>query len=154
MQEHLVVPVGARSVREGVDVNLRVHEEVGRLLEGRYPGFTGGTDDENAWAADLDDVSAFEILERAASMVQEEKSTEIRLGLDLAADRLWDPQQGVYIYRREGVARTPAEQLAFLRELVGHFRLVYVEDAFHSRDFGSFRALSGTGWRPLSRLCR
>ena len=142
MQEHLVVPVGARTFRHAVVVNIKVHERVGRMLEERDPAFTGGADDENAWAANLNDVEALELLERAASSVADEEGIEIRLGLDLAADRLWDPEGGQYRYAREGAARTPAQQLRFLCELVDRFRLVFVEDAFHSSDFESFAQLN------------
>ncbi len=92
MQEHLVVPLGIKSVKQGIRINLLVHEEVGRLLEKKDPAFAGGTDDENAWTANLNDFEAFEILERACKKISDEQGVELRIGLDLAADRLWDPK--------------------------------------------------------------
>lgn len=141
MQEHLAAPIGAKTVRHAVELNLEVHKEVASLLTDKYPQFVGGTDDENAWAADLDDWTSFEILERACKQVEDRHGLEIRMGLDLAADRLWDAKNKRYHYQREGVARTTAEQIDYLAQLIERFRLFYAEDCFHSNDYDSFAKL-------------
>jgi enolase len=141
MQEHLVVPLGAKTIRQAVELNLEVHQTVETLLEAKYPNFVGGTDDENAWAADLDDRTAFEILEQACRQVEDRHGLEIRMGLDLAADRLWDRTNNLYNYNREGVSRTTEQQIDYLAELIDRFRLYYAEDCFHSNDYESFAKL-------------
>ena len=142
MQEHLIVPLGINSMAQGVKVNLRVHEAVGKLLGKKDPAFVGGTDDENAWAANLNDVEALTVLSEGCRKVSDSEGVEIRMGLDLAADRLWDPGQKKYHYSREGVTRTPKEQIDFLVELIEKFNLIYVEDGFQSNDYESFAALN------------
>jgi enolase len=62
--------------------------------------------------------------------------------LDLAADRLWDPSAKVYRYAREGTTRTSQQQLDYLTELVNRFRMIWVEDGFHSNDYEGFAALN------------
>jgi enolase len=142
MQEHLAVPIGARTVKQAIEINLKVHQQVGKLLEKRDPGFVGGTDDENAWAANLNDVQALQILKEATDQIADAEGVEIRMGLDLAADRLWDPARKIYHYAREGTTRSPQLQLHFLDELIERFHLVYVEDGFNSNDFESFARLN------------
>ena len=142
MQEHLVVPLGIKSIRQGVQTNLLVHEEVGRLLEKKDPAFAGGTDDENAWTANLNDFEAFEILEEACKIISDRQQVELRIGLDIAADRLWDAKAKVYRYTREGTTRTTAQQIDYLTELVDRFNMVYVEDGFNSNDYEGFAALN------------
>jgi enolase len=88
MQEHMVLPIGARSVRQAIEINLEVHREAGALLERRDIGFAGGMDDEDAWAANLNDVQALEIIDEARKKVEDRHGLAIRMGLDLAADRL------------------------------------------------------------------
>ena len=141
MQEHLAAPIGAKTVRQAVELNLEVHKFVESLLEAKYPNFVGGTDDEKAWVADLDDRTSFEILERGCKQVEDLHGLEIRMGLDLAGDRLWDPEKKRYIYHREGVTRTTEEQIDYLAELIDRFRLFYAEDCFHSNDYESFAKL-------------
>lgn len=142
MQEHLVLPKGAKSIYQAIAINLQVHEEVGRLLEQKDPGFAGGTDDENSWTANLNDVEALEVLALACDKISQKEGMEIRMGLDLAADRLWDAQAGIYRYHREGTERTTRQQLDFLGELIEKFNLIYVEDGFNSNDYESFADLN------------
>jgi enolase len=142
MQEHLIIPLGISTVKQGVQINILVHEEVGRLLEKKDPAFVGGTDDENAWTANLNDFEAFEILEEACRKMSDQQGIELRIGLDLAADRLWDLKEKVYRYTREGTTRTTQQQLDYLTQLVDRFSMLYVEDGFNSNDYESFAALN------------
>jgi enolase len=66
---------------------------------------------------------------------------KFRLGLDLAADRLWDRQTQKYQYIREGKTRNTEEQVNFVESLVQKFDLYYVEDAFNSNDYKAFSEL-------------
>jgi enolase len=142
MQEHLAVPIGARSVKQAIEINLKVHEKLGKLLEMKDSGFAGGTDDENAWTANLNDVQALQVLKQAIDEIANAEGVEIRMGLDLAADRLYDPARKIYRYVREGMTRTPQQQLEFLSELIEKFDLIYVEDGFNSNDYDSFALLN------------
>lgn len=141
MQEHLVVAINPGSYREAVEWNILVHHEVGRLLAARDRTFTGGSDDERAWAADLDDSTALEIIAEAAATVGRVTGARFRLGLDVAADRFWDRDEGVYRYDRAGLTLDPAEHVDFIEGLVRRFDLGYVEDAFESTDYASFAEL-------------
>jgi enolase len=142
MQEHLALPLAARTFKDAVQMNILLHEEAGRLLEKRDKHFTGGCDDERAWAADLDDSQALELLTEACQAIARKTGTLFRLGLDLAADRLWNPDKKRYLYRREGKSRDTEEQIAFVEHLVKAFDLCYVEDAFNSRDYEAFAELN------------
>lgn len=142
MQEHLIVPIGAATVKQAIELNLRVHDQVGKLLEKKDPGFAGGTDDENAWAANLNDVEALQVVREAVDRIADAEGIEIRMGLDLAADRFWDPARKVYRYDREGASRSPEQQVDFLGGLIERFNLIYVEDGFNSNDYDSFALLN------------
>lgn len=142
MQEHMVLPIGCKSVRQAIEINLKVHKEAGRLLEKRDIGFAGGMDDEDAWAANLNDVQALEVIEEAKKRIEDETGISIRMGLDLAADRLWNSIKNVYRYEREGIERSASQQLEFVQSLMDRFDLVYVEDAFNSNDYDSFATLT------------
>lgn len=142
MQEHMVLPVGARTVRQAIETNLKVHRQAGKLLEKKDPGFSGGMDDEDAWAANLNDVEALKVILEAKKIIEDEEGREIRMGIDLAADRLWNAERKMYCYTREGIDRTTQQQLTFVGELIERFNLTYVEDAFQSSDYESFALLN------------
>jgi enolase len=141
MQEHLVVPVGASHLATAIRANILVHEETGRILEKADPHFAGGTDDECAWTADLNDYQALEMLSEACAAVTKKTGITFRKGLDVAADRLWDPARRAYVYDREKILRTTEEQINYMEDLVRTFDLYYVEDPFQSDDFVAFAEL-------------
>jgi len=149
MQEHLVLPISARCFKEAVELNIIVHEETGKLLEKRDKNFTGGTDDEHAWASNLNDYQSLEIVSEACTIVNQKTGAEFRLGLDVAADRLWDSNKKQYVYSREGEVRNTEEQIDFMESLTKKFNLCYVEDAFHSNDYKAFAELR----KRVGNLC-
>jgi enolase len=142
MQEHLVLPVSARSFQEAVKLNIMVHEETGRMLAVRDTVFCGGMDDERAWTANLNDYEALEVLSEACSIVTHNTGAELRMGLDVAADRIWNAEKEQYMYTREGISRTTDEQIDYMESLIRTFNLFYVEDGFNSNDYGAFAELN------------
>ncbi len=141
MQEHLALPVSAKSLKEAVQMNILLHEVTGDLLEKRDRNFTGGSDDERAWTVDMDDTQCLEVLAEAVEIMRRKTGSKFRLGLDLAADRLWDRRKQEYQYTREGKIRGTEEQIDFVENLVKKFDLYYVEDAFNSNDYKAFSEL-------------
>ena len=142
IQEFLVLAVGAPTFIEAAEANVLVHKKLGEIIGRLDVNFTGGKGDEGAWAPNLTSEEALEALVEACETVSEEVGFECRAGLDVAASSLWNPKEQKYIYARDGVKRDPGEQLEYMREIIGKYRLVYVEDPFQEDDFESFRELS------------
>ena len=142
IQEFLVLPHGAESFLEAAATNIKVHRTVGDALGKKDKLFNEGKSDEGAWAANVDNSQALDILAGACEEVSSESGLECGLGIDVAASSLWDSKQRKYVYERENVKRDPAEQLDFILDLVKKYHLVYVEDAFHEEDFKSFEELT------------
>lgn len=136
IQEFLVIPTGAKSFLEAQRTNSEVHRKVRDELKAR--GIFAAKGDEGAWAAQISDETAFEILNRAIEAVEKETGVEVRLGLDFAASELWNGEK--YVYREKTLSRE--EQLNYVVNLVEKYELLYVEDPFHEEDFESFSQLT------------
>jgi enolase len=95
----------------------------------------GGKGDEGAWAPNLDDNKALDVVAEAAEDVSDELGVDVRVGLDVASSTLWDEKDKSYVYRREGTRRSPSEQIDYILDLIRVYRLVYVEDPLHEEDF-------------------
>ncbi len=141
IQEFLVLPVGAGGIEEAIQVNAKAH---GRAKEELLKaGCTSlGRGDEGAWAPDLKDTEALEVLSKACGEVAEETGIELRLGLDVAASELWDATKKKYVYEREGVERSSEEQVEHMLELSEKYSLYYVEDPLEENDFEGFAELT------------
>ncbi|KPV61940.1 MAG: Enolase [Candidatus Bathyarchaeota archaeon BA1] len=141
IQEVLVLPLKAGTFSDAVGANVLVHREVGSLLKHVDATFTGGRGDEGAWAPNIKNEDALEVVAKACEEVSQDLGIECRVGVDMAASTLWSPREGCYAYARDGVKRDPGEQLEFLLHLIEKYHLVYVEDPFHEEDFENFAEL-------------
>jgi len=136
IQEFLVVPGGAADTEEAVFANAAVHRHVKDLLKKNNKSC--GKGDEGAWAPQIDDALAFELIAEATGLVADEMNVEVDMGLDIAASQMWDGN--AYKYRK--TVRSTEDQIAYIAELVDKYNLVYVEDPLHEDDFDAFSELN------------
>ena len=136
IQEFLVVPGGAADTEEAVFANAAVHRHVKDLLKKNNKSC--GKGDEGAWAPQIDDALAFELIAEATGLVADEMNVEVDMGLDIAASQMWDGN--AYKYRK--TVRSAEDQIAYVAELVDKYNLVYVEDPLHEDDFDAFSELN------------
>ncbi|RQG98329.1 phosphopyruvate hydratase [Natrarchaeobius oligotrophus] len=140
IQEFLAAPVGAPNVEDAVFANAAVHAAVSDLLAER--GVPSGKGDEGAWAPSIDDETAFEIVDEAVSLVEDEVGFEIRFGLDVAAAEMYDADSETYEYESAGISRDTDEQIDYIADLVDEYDLVYVEDPLDENDYDAFAELT------------
>jgi len=136
IQEFLVAPVGAPSVRQAVFANAAVHARVKELLE--EDGVPAAKGDEGAWAPAVDDATAFDVVAEAADDVADEFGFDVQLGLDLAAAECYDGDE----YTFGDDVRSTEEQVEYVAGLVAEYDLAYVEDPLDENDFAAFAELT------------
>jgi enolase len=136
IQEFLVVPGGAADAEEAVFANAAVHRTVKDLLKKK--GIAAGKGDEGAWAPQIDDALAFELIAEATGRVEDEINVSVDMGIDIAASQMWNGSG--YKYRDQ--VRSTDDQIAYIAELVDKYNLVYVEDPLHENDFDAFAELN------------
>jgi enolase len=135
-QEFLVVPGDATDTEEAVLANAAVHRHVKELLAKH--GKSCGKGDEGAWAPQIDDALAFELIAEATGIVADEMNISVDMGIDVAASQMWNSEG--YKYRSK--VRTTEDQISYIAELVDSYDLVYVEDPLHEDDFDAFAELN------------
>ena len=149
IQEFIAMPVGAKKFVDAVFANTRVHKRVRALIEARDKTFTGGKGDEGAWAPNLDNLTALEVVSKACENIRDEVGFEVRPALDIAASSLYDDKKQMYVYGREGKSRDTGEQIDFVVGLVDKYKLFYVEDPLQEEDFDGFAELT----KKIGRRC-
>jgi enolase len=142
IQEYLVIPLKAPTFSDAAKANILVHQKVGSSLKKADKTFTGGRGDEGAWAPNMKNEEALEIVVKACEEVSRELGVECRAGLDMAASTLWKQKEKCYVYTRDMIKRDSGEQLDFVLHLVEKYNLAYVEDPFHEEDYKSFAELT------------
>ena len=97
IQEFLIVPGDAADAEEAVFANAAVHRTVKELL--KKQGKAAGKGDEGAWAPQIDDALAFELIAEATTIVADEMNIKVDMGIDVAASQMWNGE--AYQYRQK-----------------------------------------------------
>ena len=128
LQEFMVVPAGASSFAEALQVGAEVYHALKALLHER--GLETGVGDEGGFAPNLDSSEAAidAILEAAGRAGHSE---HVAIALDPATSEVFS--NGVY--RFEGRDKRSDEMPAFWAELVGRYPIVSVEDPLAEDDW-------------------
>jgi enolase 1/2/3 len=135
LQEFMVVPAGARTFAEAVEIGARVFHALKALLHER--GLATGVGDEGGFAPDLgSSEAAIEAVLEAAERAGERE--RVALALDPAASEVW--RDGAY--RFEGRTLDAAGMVDFWADLAARYPLVSVEDPLAEDEWSDWRALT------------
>lgn len=135
IQEYLICPIGATNIIEAIEINIKVHKQLKTILEKLDNDFTYGRGDEGAWAPNLNNDQALEVVEKAVSDSGYNSGKEVAIGIDFASSSFWNEKNKSYEYVRQGLVRSAKEQIDFVNDLIDKYHLIYVEDPVHEEDF-------------------
>ncbi|MDQ2685233.1 MAG: enolase [Thermoproteota archaeon] len=142
LQEFLIAPLVSKSIEEAISLNSKIHKEIKKSIEKIDNKFTYGKGDEGGWAPNIINDEALELVEKAIIQCGYDPKREIRIGIDFASSSLWDDKKEIYAYSREGITRTPEEQLKYADRLIKDYHLIYAEDPLHEEDFDNMAILT------------
>jgi enolase len=135
IQEILACPIGAKNIVEALEMNFDLHKEVRNVIESIDKQFTYGRGDEGAWAPNLNNDKALEVVEKAIKDCGFILGRDISLGIDFASSSFWDKKRKVYNYFRQRLTRNSEEQIDFVNNLIKRYKLIYAEDPVQEEDF-------------------
>jgi len=136
LQEFMVVPVGADSFGEALQVGAEVYHSLKRVLHDR--GLSTGVGDEGGFAPDLESSEAAieAILEAAEAAGHRDR---VAIALDPATSEVYSDG----VYRFEGRELSSAEMPGFWGELVDRYPIVSLEDPLAEDDWDGWTQLTG-----------
>ncbi|HEX7033627.1 MAG TPA: enolase C-terminal domain-like protein [Nitrososphaera sp.] len=149
IQEILACPVGAKNIVEALEMNFKLHVETRKVIESIDKRFTYGRGDEGAWAPNVNNDQALEIVEKAAKNCGYTIGKDMAIGIDFASSSFWDEEMKVYNYARQGIKRDTGEQIEFASRLMRDYKLIYAEDPVHEGDFESMAVLTKKNQKTL-----
>lgn len=141
IQEILISAPGAKTIRDAIETNFKVHKELRNVIEKTDPSFTNGRGDEGGWAPKCDNEEALELCAMACENLGYTLGKEVSLGVDFASSTQWNEEKGKYIYERAGFENTPEKQIEFAASIIEKYKLIYAEDAVHEEAFGDMSEL-------------
>jgi len=139
IQEYMVLPVGAKSLREAVRLCAEVYQTLRGIIKGKYGKNAINVGDEGGFAPPLEKAS--EPLELILDSVKElgyEK--EIKLGIDAAASEFYDGGK----YRIGGNELSGNELIEFYKNLIEDYPIISMEDVCAQDDWDSWKDFTGS----------
>ena len=149
LQEILACPVGAKNIIDALEMNFKLHSETRKVLESIDNRFTYGKGDEGAWAPNVNNDQALEIIEKAVNNCGYTMGKDMSIGIDFASSSFWNEEKQLYDYSRQGIKRDTGEQIEFANRLMHDYKLIYAEDPVHEGDFESMAILNKKNPRTL-----
>ena len=137
-QEFIMMPVGARSFSEAMQMASECHMALFEIVVKKYGKLAGNTGDEGGFGTPIVDVrEALEVLHEGVAAAGYAK--DMVYALDCAATHLWDPEKKTYTVG--GKEYTTDGMIELYRELVRDFGIESIEDPLHEEDWEGWQAI-------------
>jgi len=146
IQEFMILPVGAPSLREALRYGAEVFHALKRLLDEKALSTAVG--DEGGFAPDLpSNEAALQTILEAIDAAGYKAGRDIYLGLDVASSEFY--REGKYELESEHRSFSAAEFTRYLGDLAGRYPIVTIEDGMSEADWSGWTHLTAELGRKL-----
>jgi enolase len=146
IQEFMILPVGAPSLREAVRYGAEIFHSLKNILNARDLSTSVG--DEGGFAPNLpSNESALQTILEAIEAAGYKAGRDVYLGLDVASSEFF--RDGKYELESEHRSFTPAEFTQYLADLVAKYPIITIEDGMSEGDWTGWSLLTSTLGRKI-----
>ncbi|WP_214454244.1 phosphopyruvate hydratase [Aeromonas dhakensis] len=137
IQEFMIQPVGAKTLKEAVRMGAEVFHNLAKVLKSK--GYNTAVGDEGGFAPNLkSNAEALEVIAEAVAAAGYKLGTDVTLAMDCAASEFYDADKKEYNLKGEGRVFTSNGFSDFLEELTAKFPIVSIEDGLDESDWEGF----------------
>ncbi|NLJ93329.1 MAG: phosphopyruvate hydratase [Aeromonadales bacterium] len=137
IQEFMIQPVGAKNIKEALQVGAEVFHSLAKVLKAK--GLSTAVGDEGGFAPDLEsNAAALAAIKEAVEQAGYELGKDVTLAMDCAASEFFDKEKGNYNLKGEGKVFTANEFTHYLEELTKQYPIVSIEDGLDESDWDGF----------------
>ena len=141
VQEFMILPVGAKSFREGLRMGAEVFHSLKKVLGEK--GLACGVGDEGGFAPNLgSNREALELIVEAIKAAGYEPGKDVMLGLDVAASEMYNEETKKYVLAGEGKELTAAEMVDLYEDWTTNFPIITIEDGLDEEDWDGWKVLT------------
>ena len=142
-QEFMVMPVGASSFTQAMQMGSEIFHHLKKVLHDRNLSTAVG--DEGGFAPELDGTEdALDTIIKAIENAGYKAGSEVMIALDCAAAEFY--KEGVYDYTlfegEKGVKRNSEEQASYLANLATQYPIISIEDGMDENDWEGWKFLT------------
>ena len=147
IQEFMIMPVGAESLSEGIQMCAEIYQQLKKTLAEKE--YATGVGDEGGFAPNLNSAEeALALLQEATQLAGYEPGVDIFFAMDAAASELYDENTRRYYFPGESqmkekeIYRNAEEMVQYYEELVEKFPLISIEDGLSEEDYAGWKVLT------------
>ena len=139
IQEFMIMPVGASSIKDAVRYGVEVFHALGKILDSKNYITTVG--DEGGYAPNLSsNKEALDVIMQAIEKAGYKPGEDIMLALDVASSEFYE--DGKYNLESEGKKYTNSEFIQLIKSWTQSYPIVSVEDALDENDWDGWSELT------------
>ncbi|WKF85747.1 phosphopyruvate hydratase [Lacticaseibacillus pantheris] len=142
-QEFMIMPVGAKTVREAIRMGSETFHALQALLKSK--GDITSVGDEGGFAPNLkDNEEAFEILVEAIKNAGYKPGEDVALAFDVASSELYDAETGTYVLRWSDPDKhyTTDEFIDLIASFVDKYPIVSIEDPLDENNWEDWQKIT------------
>lgn len=142
IQEIMIMPVGAKSIKEAVRMGAEVFHALKAVLKKK--GLTTSVGDEGGYAPHLkNNEDAFTTVLEAIKNSGYKPATDVAIAIDVASSEFYNSETKLYELKSEGKSLTSDEMIDFYSDLVSKYPIISIEDGLDENDW--------EGWKKLTK---
>jgi len=139
IQEFMIIPFGARSIAQAVQMGAETFHKLKSILKDRKLSTAVG--DEGGFAPDLEsNETAIQLIMTAIENAGYKPGKDIGIGLDAAASEFY--RNGKYILKSENKKLTAAKMTDYYEELINRYPILSIEDGLAEGDWDGWKIMT------------
>jgi enolase len=139
LQEFMVMPVGAETFSQALQMGVEIYHALKDVLHHR--GLSTSVGDEGGFAPNVAGTEdALGVIMQAIEKAGFKPGENVMLAMDPAMSELHNGSK--YVFEREGGERTSEEMVEFWADLCAKFPIISIEDGFDEDDWAGHKALT------------
>ncbi len=141
-QEFMIMPIGARSFREGLRMGCEVFHALKKVLKER--GLSTAVGDEGGFAPKLESAeAALDAIALAVKSAGYKLGKDIALALDVASSEFYVAAKNHYVFKKSsGRILSGEEMVEFYRQLTAKYPIISIEDGCAENDWATWKKLT------------
>jgi len=147
VQEFMILPVGASSFREALQIGAEVYHHLKKVIQEKYGQDATNVGDEGGFAPNVTESDeALEVL--MAAIEKSGHAAKVKLGTDVAASEFYDAKTVKYdLYWKDKEKKgkhqkKTSELVEYFKEWTEKYPMISIEDPFDQDDWDGYRLLT------------
>ncbi|MEQ4622197.1 phosphopyruvate hydratase [Providencia vermicola] len=137
IQEFMIQPVGAPTLKEAVRMGSEIFHHLAKVLKSK--GMNTAVGDEGGYAPNLEsNAAALAAIKEAVEQAGYILGKDVTLAMDCAASEFYNKETGNYELKGEGKTFTSQEFTHYLEGLTKEYPIVSIEDGLNESDWDGF----------------